>query len=73
MSDGMSLSMQTDLTEEPATDGLHNFAEWIDLNHPPLPMIAGMLELLGNELYRQGKFTEGSEAKHVAAALRSKP
>lgn len=70
MSDGPCLSLRQEPHNNVLLDGLHNFAEWIDLNHPPVPMIAGMLELLGNELYRQGRYTEGSEIKHVVGALR---
>lgn len=70
MTDGPCLSMHQEQTDEPTID-LTTFAQWIDFNQPPVPMIAGMLELLGNALYREGRFTEGSEVKHIAAELRA--
>lgn len=71
MSDGMSLDMQQE-PEVGTPHCLQSFAAWIDVNHPPLPMLAGMLDLLGNELYRQGRTAEGNEVKHVVQELRGK-
>lgn len=71
MSDGPCLNLRQEPQCDIPLDGLHNFAEWIDLNHPPVPMIAGMLDLLGNELYRQGRIAEGGEIQHIVGTLRS--
>lgn len=67
MSDGMSLQLHHDQDADHLC--LHNFALWIDLQD--LSTYAGMLELMGNALYRQGRFSEGSEVKHVAQQLRA--
>ena len=58
------------LPGEPEID-LTTFSQWLDLNPPTTATIAGMLELLGNALYRAGRFAEGSEVKHIATELRA--
>ena len=55
--------------DDPEID-LTTFAQWLDLNPPTTATIAGMLELLGNALYRRGQFSAGSEVKHIVTELR---
>lgn len=67
MTDGLYLTTEQQELDAPPIC-LNNFAAWIDLQ--PLSTYAGMLELMGNALYRQGRYAEGSEVKHVAQQLR---
>lgn len=78
MSDGLSLSLQDlprlppgDITPIPSMEpiiDLTTFMLWIELQ--PLSTVTGMLEIIGNTLYRHGRFTEGNEIKHVVTELR---
>lgn len=70
MTIGPSLELQPEQTPPDAPDCLHTFAVWLDLNPPPLSMVAGMLDLLSNELYRHGRIRDGKEVKHVVRGLR---
>lgn len=56
-------------SEAPMLD-LAAFMFQIELQPPST--LAGMAELMGNECYRRGLFTEGNELKDVAQRLRGK-
>lgn len=66
MSDGVNL-LQEQPTDTPEIT-LHNFAAWIELQ--PIGTLTGLLELIGNELYRRGLWSAGNDVKDVVGVLR---
>lgn len=74
MSDGLSLiaANEMDAQETQETHGpcLNSFALWIELQ--PISTHAGLLELIGNDLYRYNLYHEGGEVKHIAQLLRER-
>ncbi|HWR21008.1 MAG TPA: hypothetical protein VN444_04010 [Verrucomicrobiae bacterium] len=65
MTDGPSLTLRE--TTPPPID-LTTFAQQIEIQETPT--FAGLLELMGNELYRRGMLSSGTDLKDVARALR---
>ena len=55
-------------TPEPQID-LTTFAQWIELQ-PTISTHAGLLELIGNDLYRRSWPTSAGECKRAASDLR---
>lgn len=72
MTDGPSLaSPRIIISDSPAVSippDLTTFAQWIDLQ--PISVHVGLLELIGNDLYRRQQWpTIAGEVKHVAREL----
>lgn len=66
MSDELHL-LQDQPTDIPEI-ALHNFAAWIELQ--PIQTLAGLLELISNDLYRRGEWSAGNDVKDVTRELR---
>ena len=77
MTDGLYLrnsQFQTEIQDDVATPepqiDLTTFSQWIELQ--PITTHAGLLELIGNDLYRRRRWpTIAAECKHVARDLRA--
>lgn len=55
---------------EPAAIDLTNFAAWLDCK-PSVSTLAGMIDLIGAELYRRHWPTYGAHAKQLAKDIRT--
>lgn len=55
---------------EPAAIDLTNFAAWLDCK-PPVSTLAGMIDLIGSDLYRRHWPTYGAECKRLAKNMRT--
>ena len=64
MTDGLYIDTAV---PEPQID-LSTFAQWIELQ--PISTHAGLLELIGNDLYRRSWPTSAGECKRAASDLR---
>lgn len=66
---GVAYKEQPTQAEEPHID-LTNFACWLELG-PPVSTLAGMIDLIGTDLYRRHWPTYGAECKRLAKKIRT--
>lgn len=69
VSPGVALEVSDTSIPAPSID-LTNFAHWLELNQP-VSTLAGMIDLIGSELYRRHWPTYGAECRLLASQLRT--